>query len=135
MFKFRLCVAVCAVLWSGAAAAYENLAVWEHDLNKAARAAQHQQFSEIALGQLGVARPQVRAEFQALTERAFKGGTFAIDSVSVLSSAPKGQRRLMVLYSGRDYLYLFVVMHLREFGWTAIHFNVASSYSEIKEKF
>jgi len=129
-------LALAALTAPAAAESFQSVTEWESQLDRAGAAPDYERAAEVIVGpSIASGKDDLKADVSAFLRKAFGDEGFKADTISVLSSAERGERRLLTLFSGNDYAFLFVVLHKREDGWRVVNFSLEPNYGAIREQF
>ncbi|MEM1344103.1 MAG: hypothetical protein AAGI34_05920 [Pseudomonadota bacterium] len=108
---------------------YGRVEEWLRALSEAGAAANYEAARDVLAGP---DYPEdVRTRLAGLLARTFKGQPFESESVTILPSERNWERRLIALFGNGRYLYVGVVLHRRESGWIAVHFDADPNYGVV----
>ena len=129
-------VAVLALMQSAAAESMPSIEYWEQQLNRAGAGSNYERAADLLTGPIIQAGdPKIVETVSTWLTKAFGENGFKADTISVMSSAEKGERRLLALFNGNRYAFVFMVFHKRDDGWVALNFSLEPNYPAIRQRF
>ena len=113
-----------------------SLLEWEQRLDRAGAAADYEEAVNIITGPvIQKTEPEVAGKLAEWLRKSFGEGGFRADTISVLSTAEKGERRLFALFQDEKYAFLFMVFHKRVDEWIVLNFSLEPNYPAIRQRF